>query len=125
MRSHLECIGSQPAELVDKAQEKIDTSIELHRPYVDDVHLTCPECGKTMTRIPEVMDCWFDSGSMPFAQQHYPFENKEEFEELLPCRLHLRGHRPDERLVLLTACDLYIYHGKGALQECSRKRPYP
>lgn len=79
---HLECIGSR-AELVEKAQEDIDESIELHRPYVDDVHLTCPHCGKPMTRIPEVMDCWFDSGSMPFAQQHYPFENKEKFEEEL------------------------------------------
>ena len=56
-------------------------SIELHRPYVDDVHLTCPECGKTMTRIPEVMDCWFDSGVMPYAQHHYPFENTEHFDD--------------------------------------------
>ena len=87
---HIECIGSRQ-ELVDKAQEKIDTSIELHRPYVDDVHLTCPECGKTMTRIPEVMDCWFDSGSMPFAQQHYPFENKEEFEECFPADFICEG----------------------------------
>lgn len=88
---HLECIGSR-AELVEKAQEDIDESIELHRPYVDDVHLTCPECGKTMSRIPEVMDCWFDSGSMPFAQQHYPFENKENFdEELFPADFICEG----------------------------------
>lgn len=88
---HLECIGSR-AELVEKAQEDIDESIELHRPYVDDVHLTCPHCGKTMTRIPEVMDCWFDSGSMPFAQQHYPFENKEKFdEELFPADFICEG----------------------------------
>ncbi len=80
---HIECIGSR-AELVEKAQEKIDETIELHRPYVDDVHLTCPKCGKTMTRIPEVMDCWFDSGSMPFAQLHYPFENKDVFDEYFP-----------------------------------------
>lgn len=80
---HIECIGSR-AELVEKAQENIDESIELHRPYVDDVHLTCPVCGKSMTRIPEVADCWFDSGSMPFAQLHYPFENKELFEESFP-----------------------------------------
>ena len=73
---HLECIGSRE-ELVEKAIEDIDTTIELHRPYVDDVHLTCPHCGKPMQRIPEVMDCWFDSGAMPFAQWHYPFENKE------------------------------------------------
>ncbi len=88
---HLECVGSR-AELVEKAQEKIDESIELHRPYVDDVHLTCPECGKTMSRIPEVMDCWFDSGSMPFAQQHYPFENKEAFdEEMFPADFICEG----------------------------------
>ncbi len=79
---HLECIGSR-AELVEKAIEDIDESIELHRPYVDDVHITCPHCGKPMSRIPEVMDCWFDSGAMPFAQWHYPFENKEIFEEKL------------------------------------------
>ncbi len=87
---HLECIGSRQ-ELVDKAQEDIDTSIELHRPYVDDVHLTCPHCGKTMTRIPEVMDCWFDSRSMPFAQQHYPFENKENFDECFPADFICEG----------------------------------
>ena len=80
---HLECIGSR-AELIEKAQEKIDDSIELHRPYVDDVHLTCPCCGKTMTRIPEVMDCWFDSGAMPYAQWHYPFEHKDDFDQLFP-----------------------------------------
>lgn len=79
---HLECIGSR-AELVEKAIENIDESIELHRPYVDNVHITCPHCGKPMSRIPEVMDCWFDSGAMPFAQWHYPFENKEIFEEKL------------------------------------------
>lgn len=87
---HIECIGSRE-ELVEKAQEDIDTSIELHRPYVDDVHLTCPHCGKTMTRIPEVMDCWFDSGSMPFAQLHYPFENKEVFEENFPADFICEG----------------------------------
>ena len=77
---HLESVGSI-AELVEKSIEDIDESIELHRPYVDEVHIKCPECGETMTRIPEVMDCWFDSGAMPFAQHHYPFENKENFDE--------------------------------------------
>ncbi|MBQ3924041.1 MAG: isoleucine--tRNA ligase [Firmicutes bacterium] len=77
--SHLECIGSRK-ELVEKAIEDIDESIELHRPYVDDVHLKCPECGKTMSRIPEVMDCWFDSGCAPFAQWHWPFENTDDFD---------------------------------------------
>ena len=88
---HLECIGSR-AELVEKAQENITEDIELHRPYVDDVHITCPVCGKTMNRIPEVMDCWFDSGAMPFAQQHYPFENSENFdEELFPADFICEG----------------------------------
>ena len=88
---HLECIGSR-AELVEKAIENIDESIELHRPYVDDVHLTCPECGKPMTRIPDVMDCWFDSGAMPFAQHHYPFENADRFdEELFPADFICEG----------------------------------
>ena len=80
---HDEMIGSVE-ELVEKSIEKIDNTIELHRPYVDDVHIKCPECGKEMTRIKDVIDCWFDSGSMPFAQYHYPFENKELFESQFP-----------------------------------------
>ena len=80
---HMEMIGSRE-ELINKSIEKIDESIELHRPYVDDIHIKCPNCGKIMNRIPEVMDCWFDSGSMPFAQYHYPFENKELWEDQFP-----------------------------------------
>lgn len=80
---HDEMIGSR-RELVEKAIEKIDPSIELHRPYVDDIHIKCPKCGKEMTRVKDVIDCWFDSGSMPFAQYHYPFENKELFEKQFP-----------------------------------------
>lgn len=88
---HLESIGSR-AELVEKAIETIDEGIELHRPYVDDVHIKCEKCGSTMSRIPEVMDCWFDSGAMPFAQHHYPFENKEKFdEELFPADFICEG----------------------------------
>ncbi|MEG2199090.1 MAG: isoleucine--tRNA ligase [Anaerovorax sp.] len=88
---HLECVGSK-AELVEKSMEKIDETIELHRPYVDDVHLKCEKCGGTMNRIPEVMDCWFDSGAMPFAQHHYPFENKEIFDdELFPADFICEG----------------------------------
>ncbi|WP_130864133.1 isoleucine--tRNA ligase [Bacilliculturomica massiliensis] len=88
---HLESIGSR-AELAEKAIEDIDDFIELHRPYVDEVHIKCPECGKTMSRIPEVMDCWFDSGAMPFAQRHYPFENKENFDaELFPADFICEG----------------------------------
>ena len=80
---HFDSIGSRK-ELVERAHEEIDETIELHRPYVDDVHITCPKCGGRMTRVPDVIDCWFDSGSMPFAQHHYPFENKENFDELFP-----------------------------------------
>ena len=87
---HDEMIGSRK-ELVEKAIEKIDENIELHRPYVDDVHIKCPKCGKTMTRVTEVMDCWFDSGSMPFAQYHYPFENKELFESQFPADFICEG----------------------------------
>lgn len=88
---HLESIGSRK-ELAEKAIEPIDESIELHRPYVDDVHMKCEKCGGTMSRIPEVMDCWFDSGAMPFAQHHYPFENKDRFdEELFPADFICEG----------------------------------
>lgn len=81
---HLESVGSKQ-ELADKAVEKVDpATVELHRPYVDDIHLNCEKCGGTMTRVTEVIDCWFDSGAMPFAQHHYPFENKENFDELFP-----------------------------------------
>lgn len=87
---HDEMIGSRK-ELVEKAIEDIDESIELHRPYVDDVHIKCPHCGKEMKRVPDVMDCWFDSGSMPFAQYHYPFENKKVFEDQFPADFICEG----------------------------------
>jgi isoleucyl-tRNA synthetase len=87
---HLDSVGSR-AELVERALETIDESIDLHRPVVDDVHIECTKCGKTMNRIPEVIDCWFDSGAMPFAQHHYPFENKEKFEELFPADFICEG----------------------------------
>ena len=80
---HKEMIGSRE-ELKELAIEEIDTTIELHRPYVDDVHIKCSKCGASMTRIKDVIDCWFDSGAMPFAQYHYPFENKELFESQFP-----------------------------------------
>ena len=87
---HLECIGSR-AELVEKAVENIDETVELHRPFVDDVHVKCSHCGKPMTRIPEVIDCWFDSGAMPFAQWHYPFEHKDDFDKLFPADFICEG----------------------------------
>lgn len=87
---HLECVGSRK-ELVEKVDQTIDETIELHRPYVDDVTITCPKCGKTMHRIPDVMDCWFDSGAMPFAQWHYPFEHKDDFDKLFPADFICEG----------------------------------
>ena len=87
---HMEMIGSRK-ELVEKSIEKIDESIDLHRPYVDKVHITCPDCGKEMSRVTDVIDCWFDSGSMPFAQYHYPFENKELWEEQFPADFIAEG----------------------------------
>ncbi|EOD01144.1 isoleucine--tRNA ligase [Caldisalinibacter kiritimatiensis] len=87
---HTESVGSRK-ELVEKAIEDIDENIELHRPYVDDVHITCPVCGGTMTRVKDVIDCWFDSGAMPYAQHHYPFENEENFDGLFPADFICEG----------------------------------
>jgi len=80
---HMEAIGSRE-ELAEKSKNPENSKIELHRPYIDAVTFPCPCCGKTMKRVPEVIDCWFDSGAMPFAQHHYPFENKELFEQQFP-----------------------------------------
>ena len=80
------------AELKEMAIEKIDDeTLDLHRPYIDNIHLKCPKCGKKMTRIPDVLDCWFDSGSMPFAQYHYPFENEELFNTQFPADFICEG----------------------------------
>lgn len=87
---HKESIGSR-AELAEKAIEDIDEDIELHRPYVDDVTIKCPHCGKPMHRVKDVIDCWFDSGAMPYAQLHYPFENKDNFEENFPADFICEG----------------------------------
>jgi isoleucyl-tRNA synthetase len=81
---HRECIGSIE-ELKNKGKDVPD-NIELHKPYIDKVKIDCPHCGKEMNRVSEVIDCWFDSGSMPFAQHHYPFENKEVFESNFPAQ---------------------------------------
>ncbi len=79
---HREAVGS--IEQLKSMSDDCPEDIELHKPYIDNVHLNCPKCGKKMQRVSEVIDCWFDSGSMPFAQWHYPFENKEIFEENYP-----------------------------------------
>jgi len=82
---HYTCIGSL-AELKERALdgEKVQALRDLHRPYVDEIELACPACGGTMRRVPEVIDCWFDSGAMPYAQWHYPFQNQEAFRQTFP-----------------------------------------
>ena len=80
---HQHSIGSREELYKMSGNEKAKT-VEFHRPYIDEITITCPECGKQMKRVPEVIDCWFDSGAMPFAQHHYPFENKDLFEQQFP-----------------------------------------
>lgn len=82
---HTQAIGSRE-ELKALSQNYPSEGVELHRPYIDEVTIPCSECGGTMHRVPEVVDCWFDSGAMPFAQHHYPFENKEVFEAQFPAQ---------------------------------------
>ena len=79
----MQSIGSRQ-ELFEKSGDEKAKTVELHRPYIDEITMPCPECGGTMKRVPEVIDCWFDSGAMPFAQHHYPFENKDIFEKQFP-----------------------------------------
>lgn len=81
----MESIGSRD-ELEKMSGNPAAQTVELHRPYIDEITCTCPKCGKTMKRVPEVIDCWFDSGAMPFAQHHYPFENKDLFEKQFPAQ---------------------------------------
>ncbi len=82
---HMESIGSRD-ELANRTGNPDASKVELHRPYIDGVTFSCPKCGKTMHRVPEVIDCWFDSGAMPFAQHHYPFENEEIFKQQFPAQ---------------------------------------
>ncbi len=82
---HQEAVGGR-AELAERSGNPEHAKVELHRPYIDEVTFACPDCGKTMRRVPEVIDCWFDSGAMPFAQHHYPFENQELFEQQFPAQ---------------------------------------
>ena len=87
-QAELKSMSPNYTDVVKKYAKEMDQEangeVELHRPFIDDVTITCPKCGKQMRRVPEVIDCWFDSGSMPFAQHHYPFENKELFEQQFP-----------------------------------------
>ena len=82
---HMHAIGSRE-ELYQMSGNEEAKTVEFHRPYIDAITMSCPECGKTMHRVPEVIDCWFDSGAMPFAQHHYPFENKDLFEQQFPAK---------------------------------------
>lgn len=82
---HMHSIGSRE-ELVELSGNQEAQKVELHRPYIDAITIPCPKCGKQMKRVPEVVDCWFDSGAMPFAQHHYPFENQELFEQQFPAQ---------------------------------------
>lgn len=82
---HMHSIGSRE-ELCNLSNDPKAKTVELHRPYIDEIRIPCPKCGKQMQRVPEVIDCWFDSGAMPFAQHHYPFENKELFEQQFPAQ---------------------------------------
>ena len=91
---HQKCIGSVEElgkNSIDGKLPRNEGSIDLHKPYIDDIKLKCEKCGKEMTRIPEVLDCWFESGSMPYAQLHYPFENKEVFEKNFPAQFIAEG----------------------------------
>ncbi|MBR5968066.1 MAG: isoleucine--tRNA ligase, partial [Lachnospiraceae bacterium] len=87
---HRECVGSRE-ELAKLSGNPEAKTVELHRPFIDAITCKCPECGGTMKRVPEVIDCWFDSGAMPFAQHHYPFENKELFEKQFPAQFISEG----------------------------------
>lgn len=82
---HLQAVGSRQ-ELFSLSGNEEAKTVELHRPYIDNITIPCPHCGNTMHRVPEVVDCWFDSGAMPYAQHHYPFENKELFEKQFPAQ---------------------------------------
>jgi len=92
--NHYECIGSieeLKEKSIDGKMPEHNGELDLHRPYIDEVKLKCPKCDGTMKRIPEVLDCWFESGSMPYAQLHYPFENKETFEKNFPAQFIAEG----------------------------------
>ena len=117
---HQHSIGSREELYKMSGNEKAKT-VEFHRPYIDEITITCPECGKQMKRVPEVIDCWFDSGAMPFAQHHYPFENKDVFEK--QCQLYLRGSGSDPWMVLFTLGRVHPALQQGSLQERYRYGP--
>ncbi len=115
------CAGSL-ADLRERGGELPD---DLHRPYIDDVKLACHACGGEMRRVEEVIDTWYDSGAMPFAQFHHPFEGREQFAAAVPGRLHLRSAGSDPGLVLLAARDLDPGLRPGELSQLRLPRPHP
>ena len=116
------CRRSRPRRLrrlLEEIRERGGTPPDdLHRPYIDEVVLRCEECGGEMRRVPDLIDVWWDSGCMPFAQWHAPFENQDDFERALPGELHLRGARPDARLVLLAARRVALLFGRSSYETC-------
>ena len=118
---HVVCVGSL-AEIAERGGEPPD---DVHRPYIDEVVLTCEDCGGEMRRVPDLIDVWWDSGCMPFAQWHAPFENEDKLERALPRRLHLRGARPDARLVLLAPDRVGAAVRRGVLPDLPLPRADP
>ena len=117
---HAECLGSF-AEVEERSGRELP---DPHRPYVDEHTWPCTECGEEMRREPVVIDVWFDSGSMPFAQRHAPFENEARFEETFPADYICEAHRPDARLVLLADRDLDAALRRGAVPHRALPRPH-
>ena len=109
-------IGSK-SELKEKAIEKFD-DVELHRPYIDNVHIKCPHCGKTMTRVKEVIDCWFDSGAMPYAQHHYPFENEKLFHEQFPAQFICEAVDQTRGWFYSLLAESTLLFGKSCFENC-------
>lgn len=116
---HRVAIGSRE-ELKEKAIENIDDAnkIELHRPHIDNIHVKCPHCGKQMTRVKEVIDCWFDSGAMPYAQHHYPFENKELFEEQFPATFICEAVDQTRGWFYSLLAESTLLFGKSCFENC-------
>ena len=118
---HVVCIGSM-AEIAERGGTPPE---DVHRPYIDEVVLTCEDCGGEMRRVPDLIDVWWDSGCMPFAQWHAPFENEGLAAERYPGRLHLRGARPDPRLVLFAARRIGAAVRRGVVPHVSLPRADP
>ena len=120
-QGHDVCVGS----LAEISERGGDPPEDVHRPFIDEVVLTCEQCGGEMRRVPDLIDVWWDSGCMAFAQWHAPFENEELLPRAVPRGLHLRGARPDARLVLLAARGLGAALRRGVISDVPLPRPDP